>query len=286
MFCKLPQLFYRRGLLAVLVRGIIASLVVGLLCVRFQDYIILPSLRFSWQAPDSISALPEGVEVLTLKTADGVAVTGWRVLATNKKPKRALFFFHGNAAVLSSTYVVLRWLAMQDFAVYSMDYRGTGFSSGYPSEGTLSLDALALWSAAAGYEDFDNSTAVIIGQSFGTGIAAYLASKKASSQLMLISPYTSLKDVAASNLFYRPLQPFMNWDFSIQNYAQDFQGQCVSIIHGERDSVIPFSMGESVSKLFRTDKKVHFIRDPLAGHNDVLQNQQRAVIKELKGCEK
>jgi fermentation-respiration switch protein FrsA (DUF1100 family) len=84
------------------------------------------------------------------------------------------------------------------------------------------------------------SDIIIFGRSIGSGPATYLASKKAAYSLLLMSPYTSIKDVAR-NLFGKMaflVAPIVYERF--RNIDTIKEVKCpVFFLHGLRDRLIP-----------------------------------------------
>lgn len=78
-------------------------------------------------------------------------------------------------------------------SVYLLAYRGYGASDGAPSQQALLADAVAFYDAVQAQHL--GQPIVAIGRSLGSEIAAYLASQRPLSQLVLITPYGSMADV-------------------------------------------------------------------------------------------
>ena len=81
---------------------------------------------------------------------------------------------------------------------------------------------------------------IIFGKSFGTGIAAYVASEKKCQQLILETPYYSIPALFGS---YAPIYPTTRMSiYKIPTYQYIQQVKVpVTIFHGTDDGVIPYS---------------------------------------------
>ena len=110
---------------------------------------------------------------------------------------------------------------------------------------------------------------VLVGRSLGTGVATEMARRGHGSRLILISPYTSLPEVAKGIVpFWVPVGLLMRDRFPTAERAPSVVIP-VLIIHGTDDEVIPFAMGEHLASVFphaRLRQVEH------AGHNDLFES--------------
>jgi pimeloyl-ACP methyl ester carboxylesterase len=107
---------------------------------------------------------------------------------------KALIYFGGNAEDVSRSLPGLSQ-AFPDYALYLLHYRSYGGSSGTPSEEAIQRDATALFDRAHA----EHPQTVVIGRSLGSGVAVRLASQRPASRLILITPYDSFQEIAASH---------------------------------------------------------------------------------------
>jgi hypothetical protein len=92
-----------------------------------------------------------------------------------------------------------------------------------------------------------------------------LASRGIGSRLLLLTPYTSLPDVAARWLPFLPVRLLMKDRFDSQAIASRVT-QPVLIVHGTADEVVPFELGEALSKALPTAR---LLRVEGGHHNDL-----------------
>jgi uncharacterized protein len=108
--------------------------------------------------------------------------------------RRALTYFGGNAEDVSLDMASFA-TAFPNYAIYLLNYRGYGGSTGNPSERGLFADGLALFNRVhADHPEID-----VIGRSLGSGVAVYVASQRPVERLVLVTPYNSLAAVAAEH---------------------------------------------------------------------------------------
>jgi pimeloyl-ACP methyl ester carboxylesterase len=76
----------------------------------------------------------------------------------------------------------------------SCNYRGFGGSGGSPSEEAIAEDALALFDQVYA----SHPQVSLIGRSLGSGVAVRLASQRPVQNLILVTPYNSLEEIAVT----------------------------------------------------------------------------------------
>lgn len=100
---------------------------------------------------------------------------------------------------------------------------------------------------------YKNSDVFIFGRSIGTGPACHLASKYNPRGLILVSPYTSIKHVAA-NIAGKFLSLFMAHHFN--NIGVIKKVNCpIIMIHGRKDDLILSTHSENLMKEFLESKQ-------------------------------
>lgn len=191
--------------------------------------------------PAAASDPPEGAERLTL-SVDGerVAVTVW-----NQRLPAALLYFGGNAEDVHFSLPELA-AAFPDRALYLMQYRGYGASTGKPSERALVNDALALYDAVAAR----HCTVAVAGRSLGGAVALRLASARPAERLILITPLDSVADVAARHYPILPVRWLLRDRFDAEPYAPAITVPA-SLIVAENDEIVPRDSANALLARFR-----------------------------------
>ncbi len=133
---------------------------------------------------------PAAVQTNFEITNDGVVLRGWVI---NRKSRDAIIYFGGNGERVEVNLPLFRQI-FSDKAVFMVAYRGYGDSEGAPSEAALNSDATAIYDQIKSqYKSIS-----IIGRSLGAGIATNLASTRPTEKLILITPFSSVEDIAGS----------------------------------------------------------------------------------------
>lgn len=213
-----------------------------------------------------------GAEVATLPLFTDAGLT--LVSLRPHRGPQALLYFGGNAEDVSPTVPELAG-AFPDHAVYAMHYRGYGGSSGVPSEAGLFADALALFDRISP----EHTDVLVVGRSLGSGVAAYLASRRPLQRLVLATPYDSVMEVAAQKYRWFPIRWLIRDKFESWRYVQQISVP-TRIVMAEHDDVIPRAHSEALIRHFRPGVASSMI---VAGstHEDIAAKAE--YMQQLKG---
>jgi pimeloyl-ACP methyl ester carboxylesterase len=201
-----------------------------------------------------------------LRFAGGAGRTVHALYAPAPPDSPVLVHFHGNGEMLSHLVGISSALRSRGVGFFAPEYPGYGLSSGESvSERAIYEDAEAALVHLRDVEGVARDRIVLVGQSLGTGVAMEMATRGHGSRLILISPYTSMADMA------RRLVPFLPADLIVRDRfdnAAKAPGVSLStlVIHGKDDELIPVSMGETLARLFR-NAELEVL--PGVHHNDV-----------------
>jgi pimeloyl-ACP methyl ester carboxylesterase len=108
----------------------------------------------------------------------------------------------------------------------------------------------------------------IVGESIGTGVAAYHTSIAPPKKLLLLAPFTDLASVAKNRFWFYPTSLLVNNAFDNVQNLQNYRGH-TTIIHGNQDNIIPYKLGTKLYESLNSEK--HLVTIPAAGHNDLFR---------------
>lgn len=211
-----------------------------------------PKLRFEPQLPGGTFET-----VKSERTAYGYYAPGG---------KKLVVFFHGNGEVMGSMQDVAGLMQREGFSVLLAEYPGYGYAAEYSvSEQNIYADCTSLVQhVQLKYGHLPSST-ILWGFSLGTGVAVELAARKLGERVILMAPFTSAGDAAEYHFFAAARWLIVdNFDNKAKAAKIDYP---VLIVHGERDSVLPFRMGQELAGLF---PRAALIAIANADHNDLL----------------
>jgi uncharacterized protein len=223
------------------------------------------------------AGLPEAEEV-TLTASDGVNSLAWHVAPRDGKP--VILYFHGNGGALRYRVERFHKLTGDGGGLVALEYRGFGGLSGSPTEAGLIADAEAAYAFAAAR--YPAQQLALWGESLGGGVAVALAAEKPVGRVILEAPFTSAAAVGAARYWYLPVRLLLKDQFRSDERIAKVTVP-VLILHGVKDRIVPFSMGEQMFDLIRTPNK-HIVRFLDGGHEDLDANGAlHAVARFLSG---
>lgn len=174
-----------------------------------------------------------------------------------------VLFLHGNAENLKAWFTNTDFWISSGYDVLMIDYRGFGKSTGnIDSEEQLHSDALYAWNYIK--DQYAGKKKVIYGRSLGTALATKLATEVSSDLVVLVSPYTSMKNMAA---IYYPWVPGFVLHYPLENnkYIQQLSTP-ILLLHGSKDQLINSEHSHILSTL---NSRARFVEIPDADHGDI-----------------
>lgn len=168
----------------------------------------------------------------------------WRV---KREGGPALIYFGGNAEDVLLNLSYFKEL-FSGYSLYLMNYRGYGGSSGSPSEAGLFSDSIALYE----YVAETHRDIVVMGRSLGTGVAIHLAAEKPVKAVVLVTPYSSMVDLAHHHYPYVPVNRLLKDRFESILRAPEINVPVLNLI-AEHDEIIPGKISEELFKSFPPD---------------------------------
>lgn len=206
------------------------------------------------------------VQDVEIASSDGNTLHGWWVVPPGWRPEQgALLFCHGNGGNLSHRSEAIKpWIAQQ-IAVLIFDYPGFGKSTGKPSEAGCYAagDACCDWLVEA--LKVPPERIIFCGGSLGSGVAVDLATRRPHRALVLVSAFTSIPDAAQEVFPWMPARWLARNQFDNLKKIGSVPGP-VCIVHGETDTLIPFTHGQRLFDLAPEPKL--FIAMPNYQHKD------------------
>ena len=229
---------------------------VGYLFAVQRSYVFAPSGRI--ETPQSQGLLQ--VETFSFAAADGTVLAGWRQAAEAGKP--TVLYFHGNAGALSDRAERFRQIVDAGFGLVAVAYRGYPGSGGSPSQEKLFSDALETFDRLVPEE----GNIILYGESLGSAVATYVASRRPARALILEAPFTAALDIAAAAYPWVPVSLLMRDPFVSREYIAAVD-EPVLIVHGSLDQVVPVEHGRRLFEFAHEPKKLAVIDG--AGHGDL-----------------
>lgn len=200
-----------------------------------------------------------------ITTADGETLHAWWM--EHPSARAQVIYWHGNGGNLSLWLDVVADLRKRGFSVLAVDYRGYGASTGKPSERGVYRDGEAATSYFNERLRRQGSPVIFWGRSLGCAVASHAASRSAPDGLLLESAFPDVGSLFARNPVMRLLSVFSSYTFATSRHLEKYSGPLL-VIHGDADSMIPFSAGQRVYERAASAQKT-FAALEGADHNDV-----------------
>lgn len=250
--------------------------------VATQDFQVFPGVLASILGRPP--AAPKDVEEILLTTKDAQHIVMWRAKVKDSKRNQVALLFHGNAETLENFVQIQRWFRSLGFTSYAVEYRGYGRSSGWPSERGIYLDAQAAIEEVIQREHVSTNDIIVLGNSIGSGPAAFVANEYKVGTLVLIAPYTSLNDVVREMPFFGYLSPFLWTSFPTKRFVQGLSNTCVVAAHGKHDSTIPYHHSLELKNSYQGSRGYALLSSEGAGHNDIFGSEHQEIARAIDNC--
>lgn len=222
---------------------------------------------------------------ININSINGSNINGYII---EQESEKYIIWSHGNAATIYFLKSYFEHLSNKlQVNIVAYDYQGYGKSEGTCSEQNCYEDLESVINYLVNDNNVNKENIILIGRSLGTGVTMnYISNNEWNTPVMLISPYTSIMNVAhdlvsSTNCFessflfsVKPIDKFKSID-KIANTTCP-----IKIIHGDNDNIINISQGR---KLW--DNLPNKIIEPLwienVGHNDILEVIPLSAFEEL-----
>ena len=238
-----------------------------------------PRVAFFPTAGESETPQDFGVpfDVITVETADGERLRVWKMHAPS--PRANVVYFHGNGANLSNWSPILTAIVKRGYSVVAFDYRGYGMSTGHPTERGLYRDVEAVAKHAQALR-LESVPTIYWGRSLGAAMAAYAATVQPPDGIILESGFANARAAVRDSPILVVLSFFSSYRFPTAEFVNR-ANRPVLVVHGNRDSVIPFARGRELFDVLTVPKRLVVIEG--GDHNDDVPRDPKAYWSAVDG---
>ena len=202
---------------------------------------------------------------------DAVTLRGWLVNPGLVRDK-LLIYYGGNGEDIFHTIEELKDINAASLLVA---YRGYGPSEGKPGEAELFHDALAI------LDDIERRYAprqiFLIGRSLGSGVACYVAAKRAVAGAVLVTPYDSIVGLASASYPWLPVGLLLRHRFDSLQYLAQISCPLL-VIYGGQDQVVPAARTENLIDHIGGNREIVFIQRADHGTIDMFAEYWTALL--------
>jgi len=194
---------------------------------------------------------PEVSEVY-IDTADNLRLQSFFIY--NSLSSGIVIYFHGNAGNIYERISELVNLSKAGVSVLGIGYRGYGKSTGKPSERGIYLDGQAALKYAKEKLNYQKDRIFLCGRSIGSVVALEMARNKNYAGIILVTPLTSGREILKAHN-YGPISLLVGDVIDNMKKVPDISSP-VLIIHGDKDEVVPWAMGEKIFSALKNSKQI------------------------------
>lgn len=201
--------------------------------------------------------------------AEKISFGSSRGYLTKRSLEKVIVFYHGNAGRACDRAYLDSFLSRVDYSTFFVEYSGYGEKENNP----LMKNLLKNVTDTIDFLKTQNFTDIVVaGESVGVGPASYHALHSNISNLILITAYDNLINVASSHYPLYPIRLMLRNNFTPDIWLSSYKGP-VSIILAENDEIIPNRLGRRLFEVISSDFKKIFIVEN-SGHNTIYGKEE------------
>ena len=219
----------------------------------FRPELLPASFKFDYSFP---------FEELEFDMEDGGRINGIHFKVPSARG--VVYYLKGNSRSIKGWGKFAKDFLSNGYDLFMIDYRGFGKSKGKRTQSKLFNDAQYMYKWLS--KQYIEDKIILYGRSFGSGIAARIASWNNSGLLILDSPYFSFYHNVKRFLFFIPLKLILRYDIRTDQYLKKIECP-VHIIHGDKDRLFPIKQSRQLKNLYPDKIMLSEIQN--AHHNDL-----------------
>ena len=218
-------------------------------------------------------------EKVNIKVNEKINLNGWLHIKDLKK--KTILIFHGNAGNLDNRIYKLNWLGHLDINYLIIAWRGYSSSDGKPTENGLYEDANSALNFLRDKGVLEKDI-ILYGESLGTAIAVEIGQNKNFAGIILEAPFTSMVKLGQKYYPFFPVKLLLKDKYESEKKIKNLNSP-ILILHGMKDKIVPFYMGEKIFNLANEPKYKYFteLDDHMMEFDDKLVNKIELFIKTL-----
>ena len=201
-----------------------------------------------------------------VETKDGLHLKGWYAPATSRP--LTIVFFHGNGDNLRTAAAIATPYIDAGYGFLLAEYRGYSGEEGNPSEQGLYSDARA-YIAKLIEQGLTEKDMVLYGHSLGSAVALQMATEFDVAGLIMLSPFTSIVDMADLNFYIFPVDELLKDRYENIHKIGKVRTKLL-MAGGDQDKVVPPEQGKAL--FARANEPKIFQTMPGRGHNDLFDD--------------
>lgn len=225
----------------------ILKIIMWVLIVEFGCNFVMQKISYSFykgaKKITDITSVPQYIQITD-------NLTGYGYNLETDSDKVILFFGGSNDIAYNS---VGKYADKFSYPFLAVDYYGTQDSKGKMSLQTMKKSTTELYDWAQ--KQYPQADIIIMGHSYGTGMATYLASVRECKTLVLAAGYRDISDLYNKMIpiFWGPFKVFISNNIQTAEYAKNVTAS-VYVIGSETDKTLSTSLQEKLSECFENSE--------------------------------
>ena len=224
--------------------------------------------------------LKVNVEKVKISTSDNLKLNGW-FHKKNLDDYKTIVYLHGNAGTLDNRIHKLNHFKDIDVNFLIIAWRGFSGNNGKPTESGLYIDGKSAvnWVLEQGVKE---ENIVLYGESLGTGIVIEIAQNRNFAGVILETPFTSMVNAAKQFYPYIPINILLKDKYENEKKIRNINIPII-VMHGEEDTIVPFSMGKKIFEIANEPKYSYFTKydNHMMEYDNQLINALKKFLKSL-----
>ena len=254
--------------------------VCGILCLTLTNCSMKDKFTFfpdrDWVIPEH--QIPSFAIEHGIKTEDGETIQSFYFQHEGERKSPLLIYFHGNAGNLYQRFEPALRLYQMGQNVLLVSYRGYAKSTGKPTEKGIFLDGEAAVNYAISKLGYQEEQIALLGRSLGSTVAVHIAQHRNFHRVLLVTPLTSARDMAVA-MGLGMLKFLAGNSYNSLEKINNLTSPLL-IIHGDRDEVVPYHMGQSLFEAYGGPK--HMVTIQNGRHNNLTDVDQVRYWEEIE----
>jgi pimeloyl-ACP methyl ester carboxylesterase len=199
------------------------------------------------------------------KDAEQITWKGTRMYYKNNGSKVAVFY-HGNAGTACDNKRMKEFLEKLNYSYVFVEYAGYANDKRKPGYSLILQD---VEHTIEFVKTLKPKKVIVMGESLGSGAAAYHASIAEPNVAVLIVPFNSFRELAQEKYPLYPVSLLLTERYDNEKWLKSYTGN-VLLIHGTKDSTVPMHHSRKLFNTLPTKDKTYAAIEN-ADHNDVYE---------------
>lgn len=180
-----------------------------------------------------------------------------------------IIHYHGNAGSTCDRSFTRPMFEQFDASIIYVEYAGYSNDTVRPSKKRILKDVKNIHNFVM-QENYTNI--IVYGQSLGSAAASYQAYLGNVNHLILVTPFSTLQELAQSMFKIYPASLILTEKFDNIKWLKEYENNLI-IIHGDKDKIIPPKFSKILYNKV-SNKNKEFVLIQGSGHNDIWRHSE------------